>query len=115
LRGETDKPYQQGANDINDVLETIRATLEGASHVSEVGVREAVSSWAFAAVAAQAVDQGRRFTYKALDITKREGVEDLEAALWQCPGIDFDFTEGSDLLVHPWHTEVMLLDTWHTY
>jgi hypothetical protein len=94
---------------------SIKASLQGATHITELGVREAVSSWAFAAMAAEAVDQGHRITYRALDITKRDGVEDLEAALWQCPGIYFEYTEGSDLLVPPWHTEVMLLDTWHSY
>jgi len=68
-------------------------------HITELGVREAISSWTFATVAAEAADAGRPIAYRALDITKKEGVFDLEAAMSQCPGVDFSFTEGSDLLV----------------
>ena len=115
VAGVNDRPFQGGAQDINELLPRIRAALVGARHISEVGVREAISSWTFAAVAAEAADAGAPVTYRALDITRQEGVADLEAALAQCPGIDFSYTEGSDLLVPPWPTEVMLLDTWHTY
>jgi len=115
MSGDNGPPNQQGVFDIRDVLDIIRVSLLGAGHITEIGVRDALSSWMFAAVASEAVDQGRPVTYRGLDITKKDGVEDLEAALWQCPGVDFHFTEMSDLLVTPWHTEVMLLDTWHTY
>ena len=78
-------------------------------------MREAISSWTFAAVAAEAADAGRAIAYHATDITKKEGVRELEAAMAQCPGVAFSYTEGSDLLIAPWRTDVMLLDTWHTY
>lgn len=115
LSGDNSQPFQGGVKDINEFLPRIRKELIGALHITELGVREAISSWTFAAVAAEAADAGHPIAYRALDITKKEGVFDLEAAMAQCPGVDFSFTEGSDLLVPPWRTDVMLLDTWHTY
>lgn len=115
LSGDNSQPFQGGVKDINEFLPRIRKELTGASHITELGVREAISSWTFAAVAAEAADAGRPIAYRALDITKKDGVADLEAAMAQCPGVDFTFTEGSDLIVSPWRTDVMLLDTWHTY
>lgn len=115
LAGDNDRPFQGGARDINELLPRIRAALVGARHITEIGVREAISSWSFAAVAAEAADAGTPIAYHASDITKKEGVADLEAALAQCPGVQFTYTEGSDLIVPPWRTDVMLLDTWHTY
>ncbi len=115
LAGENQFPFQGGARDIFELLPSIRRELEGAGHITEIGVREAISSWSFAAVAAEAADAGRRVAYHATDITKKEGVSDLEAALAQCPGVAFQYTEANDLDVPQWRTDVMLLDTWHTY
>jgi hypothetical protein len=75
LSGDNLQPFQGGVKDINEFLPRIRKELLGASHITELGVREAISSWTFAAVAAEAADLGRPISYRALDITKRDGVE----------------------------------------
>jgi hypothetical protein len=88
----------------------------GASRVTELGVRNAVSSWAFAHYAVEAVYGGARdVTYRALDITRQPGVAPLEAALTACPRVHFTYVEGDDLVEGPWSSDALLIDTFHAF
>ena len=85
------------------------------AHVTEIGVRFAVSSWTFAHYASWRAAAGLPITYIASDITKRKEVAELDEAMGGCPGVLYSFTEGDDLVVPPWKTDFLFIDTWHTY
>ncbi len=78
-------------------------------------MRNAVSSWTFAQYAAERAAAGRAIEYVATDITRREPVGALDAAMAGCPGVAYAFREGDDLTIPQWDTDFLFLDTWHTY
>ena len=91
-------------------------TQVGARHITEMGVRNAISSWAFAKYAMETTAAGSAMTYVATDITLRhEPVAALEKAMSGCPSVNFSFVEGDDLLIPIFDTDFALIDTWHTY
>ena len=106
-----------GAADISCNLPLIAALLKehAPAHVTEMGVRNAVSSWTFAQYAAERAAAGRAIEYVATDITRREPVGALDAAMAGCPGVAYAFREGDDLTIPQWDTDFLFLDTWHTY
>ncbi len=107
-----------GSTDINCHLPRFveLMTKVGARHITEMGVRNAISSWAFAKYAMDTVAAGSAMTYVATDITlRREPVAELEHAMSGCPSVNFSFVEGDDLLIPIFDTDFALIDTWHTY
>lgn len=82
---------------------------------TEIGVRNVVSSWAFAKAGMERISAGNPFTYRAVDITRAKEVDDIVRVMHECPSINFSFIEGDDLVIKPWHTDVLLIDTWHVY
>ena len=103
------------ASDIHEHLPVIRAYVAAAATATEIGVRHGVASWAFAQGAVDRLDAGLPVTYRAADITKQPEVAALDAAMADCAGVRYSFTEADDLKVEPWHSEVLFIDTWHVY
>lgn len=106
-----------GDGDIACNLPLVASWLRKAqpAHVTEIGVRWGVSSWAFARYAAERAAAGQPAAYVASDITKKETVAQLDAAMVGCPGVAYSFVEGDDLEVPAWDTDFLFIDTWHTY
>lgn len=73
-------------------------------------MRYVESSWAFARAAMERAARGEPVVYRALDITRQPAVDALEFAM-ACPGIDFAFTEGDDLRVPAFQSELLFVDT----
>ena len=91
------------------------ALASGFANITELGVHSVHSSWALARAASDGATRGERVTYRAVDIARDGRVTELEAALLQCPGVTFSFTEADDLLIDVWESNFLFLDTWHTY
>ena len=102
-------------NDITDHIPLIYAAARGAARTTELGVRGGVASWAFAEAAAERAAAGLPVAYRAVDVIKLPSIAALDAAMAGCPGVDYAFLEGNDLVVGPWPSDVLLLDTWHVY
>jgi hypothetical protein len=100
--------------DINEHIEIIYEHVKNAQHATEIGVRDVVSSWAFAKAGLDCATDGKQFA--ASDITRRPAVEDLDHLLNKClTHIQYEFLEGDDLVISPWNTDVLLIDAWHFY
>ena len=95
-------------SDIFEHLPTLRRYAEECCHVTELGVRTVVSTWAFLAA--------RPNWLVSVDIAapdKHGGnlAEVIEAAAES--GTDFRFIEANDLQIELERTDLLFIDTWH--
>jgi hypothetical protein len=102
-------------SDINEHLGTLRDLAKECTHITEMGVRYVVSTWAFA----EGLESGKLIS---IDIKHPhefqsqyrgglEGVEDLCKA----KGVEFQFILGDTLEVEIEPTELLFIDTLHEY
>lgn len=94
-------------SDINEHLRFLRDLATGCEHVTEMGVRGAVSTWALLAA--------RPKRYVGIDIAELDLGPVRDAAL--AAGIAFEFrradTASPALQIEP--TDLLMIDTWHVY
>jgi cephalosporin hydroxylase len=97
-------------SDINEHLPVLLSYTKQCSSVVECGVRNAVSSWAFAY--GLLGTQGNRYTL--IDIYKSSSIDQF---LVDCNsvGVNASFIEGSDLECPLVNTDLLFIDTWHIY
>lgn len=94
-------------SDINEHLETLKRYSSDCEHITELGVRNVVSTWAFLS--------GNPKKYIGVDILPCP----IEAAerLAKEAGIDFTFIQADTLdpnfVLEP--TDLLFIDTWHIY
>jgi hypothetical protein len=103
------------AIDIYEHLPLIYTLARRAPRTTEIGVRSGISSWAFAAAAADRAALGLPASYRASDVKRLAGVDQLDMALLGCPGIDYKYILGNDLELLPWESDLLFIDTWHVY
>lgn len=101
----------KSTSDINEHLPTLRDLAKECSHVTEMGVRYIVSTWAFIegmeGGKLVSIDIKHPSTYGG-DITKVEQVCTEK-------GIDFTFIEGDTREIDIDKTDLLFIDTDHTY
>jgi hypothetical protein len=101
------KSKRDTASDINEHMETLRRYASECEHITEMGVRSVVSTWAFLA--------GNPKKYIGIDINPCPIEEAMQLAT-EC-GIDFKFmiadTVNPDLEIE--ETDLLFIDTWHIY
>ena len=114
IRARYEAEIRIGGN-VEKHMPVLFALASGFANITELGVHSVHSSWAFARAASDGAALGERITYRALDIARDNRVDELEAAMRQCPGVTFSFTEADDLLVDVWESNFLFIDTWHTY
>ena len=110
-RAELQERYETALrtqSDINQHLPTLRSYASQCAHVTECGVRSAVSSWAFA----MGLRPGARLVQ--VDLQSHPNVEAF-GALARRAGLDVAFHEASDLECPLEPTELLFIDTWHVY
>mgnify|MGYP003660191117 CR=1 FL=1 len=94
-------------SDINQHLETLKNYASECKHITEMGVRTVVSTWAFLA------SKPKRLV--SMDIVQCP-IQDAEIAA-KNEGIDFEFivadTSNPQLDIEP--TDLLFIDTWHVY
>jgi hypothetical protein len=101
--------YQE-TSDINEHLPVLKQYAEKCNHITEFGVRWVVSTYAFM--------MGRPKKLRSYDITPIENHnvsrEDL-ISLAKENDVDFEFIEGDTLQINIEETDLLFIDTWHTY
>lgn len=103
------------ASDINQHLPVLRSLASECEHMTELGVRFVVSSWAFAMGGVDRIRNKLHFTYISGDITKQPQVNDFENVMKKCPAMKYQFIEGDDLKTQYEKTDLLFIDTWHVY
>lgn len=99
-------------SDINEHLVTLRDLAKECDHVTEMGVRYIVSSWAFV----EGLEKGK--TLISIDITHPSVFGgDLDAIKRACSekGINFEFRLGDTRLIDIEETDLLFIDTLHRY
>ena len=97
-------------SDIYEHLPTLRSYATGCKHVTECGVRSAVSSYAFAT--ALRATPGARLVLVDVD-----GSPAIDQFLQECQheGLSAQFHKESDLTCPMEPTDLLFIDTWHIY
>jgi hypothetical protein len=96
-------------SDINEHLPTLREYTLKCDSVVECGVRNIVSSFAFAVGL-----KGRPNTYTLVDPYKSNQIDSF-LALCQQEGVNATFVNQSDLECPVVQTDLLFIDTWHVY
>lgn len=103
---ENYQKYCQRHSDIHEHLPTLQRYASECEHVTEMGVREVVSTWAFLAAKPK-----RLVSY---DIYTADGIY-LAAQGAKEEGVNFTFIEKNVLDVTIEETDFLFIDTWHKY
>lgn len=99
-------------SDINEHLPTLKNLAQECEHVTEMGVRDVVSTWAF--LFGLAINNGKKKVLRSYDIHKSENITlALESA--KANNIDMTFTEVDVLKTEIEETDLLFIDTLHTY
>lgn len=92
-------------SDIKDHLPVIRTYAQGLRHVTEFGVRTVVSTWALLAARPQRV----------VSIDIEDCPVSHVAQVASAAGINFQFSKADTLVCEIEKTELLFIDSWHTY
>lgn len=99
--------YKTNPSDINEHMETLRTYASECEHITEMGVRHVVSTWAFL--------KGNPKRLVSIDINPSPVQE--AARLAKEANISFDFmladTSNPELDIE--ETDLLFIDTWHVY
>ncbi len=98
--------YAQNNNDMTEHMSTLRAYAARCASVVEFGVRHCVSTWGLLA--------GQPVRMRSYDIERQPEVSEVEATVCGT-GIDFQFILGSSLDVEIEETDLLFIDSLHTY
>lgn len=93
-------------SDINQLLPILNEYAKNCGHITEMGVREVVSSWAFLEA------KPRKFV--CYDINNHENIKEAEK-LANENGIEFVFKLENTLTCNIENTDLLFIDTWHSY
>jgi hypothetical protein len=93
-------------SDIYQHLPVLKKYTEECEHVTEMGVRDVVSTWAFLA--------GKPKILKSIDIVYNSNIE-LAKQLAKSENIDFEFILGDTRKLTIENTDFLFIDTLHTY
>lgn len=97
-------------SDINEHLPTLYKYALECNHITECGVRKAVSSYAFGlGLCGKAANK-----LVQVDVVKSDDVEGF-ADECEYDGVNTVFYEGSDLECPMEETDLLFIDTWHIY
>ena len=100
------KYYCDKGSDINEHLPTLAKYASLCEHVTEMGVREVVSTWALL--------RGKPKKLISYDIYTSTGIRPAKDGAKEI-GVDFTFIEENVLDVTIEETDLLFIDTWHKY
>jgi len=97
-------------SDIHRLLPILKSYAEKCKHITELGVRSVISTWAFLAA------RPEKLISVDLDNPEKHGT-DLQSVYTAAKEIDvnFQFIEGDDLKLELEETDLMFIDTYHEY
>ena len=99
-------------SDINEHLPTLRDLAKECEHVTEMGVRDVVSTWAF--LLGLSDNSKKKKVLRSYDIHKSVNIE-LALNEAKANNIDMTFTEVDVLKTEIEETDLLFIDTLHTY
>jgi hypothetical protein len=110
---EIEKIYEKHCNQYSDIQEhlpTLKKYTEECNHVTEMGVRYVVSTYAF-----MMGKPKRLISYDILPV-ENFGIDryDLKK-LAENNGVNFDFIVGDTTEIEIEETDLLFIDTWHVY
>jgi hypothetical protein len=97
-------------SDINEHLETLYHYAKRCTRIVECGVREIVSSYAFAS----ALIGKPNHSFTMIDLYESTKMKPF-IEMCKGEGINASFIEGSDTQCVPIQTDLLFIDTWHIY
>jgi hypothetical protein len=92
-------------SDINEHIETLKNYATECEHITEMGVRSVVSTWAFLEANPK----------KLISIDINDCPIQEAAKLAKEAGIEFQFIKSSTLEMEIEETDLLFIDTWHVY
>lgn len=100
------------SSDINEHLPVLKELSKECRHVTELGMRAIVSSWAFL----EGLDKGGKLV-SVDNVHPNEYGGNLESFEKACKdkGVDFEFILGDSTKVEIEETDLLFVDTLHTY
>lgn len=104
--------FTEVKSDINEHLPTLRDLAKECEHVTEMGVRDVVSTWAF--LLGLANNSKKKKVLRSYDIHKSVNI-DLALNEAKANNIDMTFTEVDVLKTEIEETDLLFIDTLHTY
>lgn len=113
MKNKTDQIYEHLVNhpsDINEHLSTLKKYAEECKHVTEMGVRWIVSTYAFLA--------SRPKTMISIDIQHPSNWNADLNQVEQCAkdiNCDYKFWQANNLEIEIDETDLLFIDTWHSY
>jgi hypothetical protein len=93
-------------SDINELLPILHRYARECEHITEMGVREAVSTWAFLAASPK--------KFICYDINHHPNIDEAKKIALK-NNIDFEFKLESTLKCEIEETDLLFIDTWHSY
>ena len=97
-------------SDINEHIPAIIKYGQECEHITEMGVRGIVSTWAWLATAPQ-----KLIAYDLENPSKWGGIIQDVYETAEAYNLDFTFIEGDVLKLEIDETDLLFLDTWHVY
>lgn len=110
-----DTNYQlqcQTRSDINEHLPTLCRYASECQHVTEMGMRSVVSSWALSK--GLTMNNFKNKELVSIDLDYSSNIEPLKKAL-KTYGINFIFIMGDDVKMTIQQTDLLFIDTFHVY
>lgn len=102
--------HKSTPSDINEHLPTLKSYAEQCNHITECGVRDVVSSWAFAAGLLEKTPA----RIVQVDLYTHQNIVDFGSIVRE-NGIDVMFYQANDLTCPMEQTDLLFIDTWHIY
>ena len=99
--------HRNSPSDINEHMQTLARYSEGCSHITEMGVRTVVSTWAFLKARPQ------KLVCVDINPTPLEYPQQLAAA--QGTTLEFRQADTADESFEIEETDLLFIDTWHVY
>lgn len=100
------------ASDINEHLPTLMRLSVGCGSIAELGVREAVSTWAF--LYGLCLNQKQEKKLYCVDLDDPPCLGELRHLSAAC-GVAFEFFRGDSAKTPVPEVDMMFIDTWHVY
>lgn len=100
-------------SDINQHIQTLRYYGSKCNHITELGVRQCVSSWAFLSGLLDGLGTENK-TLVGVDTDYCKEIEDVRRVSHNL-GVGYHFHQINDLVYTPEETDLLFIDTWHIY
>lgn len=97
-------------SDINEHIPTLIKYGQECNHITEMGVRWIVSTWAFLSS-----NPNKLLSYDIQHPSKWGGDIESVKETAQAYGMEFEFTQANVLELEIEETDLLFLDTWHAY